>query len=79
MSRLDDLTTLRDGLKARMAVSTSDQNYAVMGKLLADVVKQLDELGEGSAGERERTGLSEFEKRLAERTGSARSSRTKSG
>jgi len=48
MGRIDDLKELRDGLQARMAVCTSDQNYAVMGRLLADVVKQIEELDPAS-------------------------------
>ena len=80
MARLDDLATLRDGLLDRMAVCESDQNYAVMGRLLKDVVKEIDELGGGSAGEPKETGLSEFERRLRERESSAKGSRkAKSG
>jgi len=44
MTRIDDLRDLREGLLARMAVCTSDQNYSVMGRLLADTVKQIAEL-----------------------------------
>lgn len=74
MARLDDLTALRDDLQARMGACTSDQNFAVMGRLLVDVVKQIDELGGGQKPKE--TGLSDFEKRLREResgpTGSRR-------
>lgn len=66
--RVEDLRVLRDGLVARMETCQSDQNYAVMGRLLKDVVKELDELaGAGGAGASV-SALSEFERRLRERT-----------
>ena len=70
MARLDDLRTLRDDLVERMAECSSDQNYAVMGRLLIDVLKQLDELDPPVAGG-SATPLSEFERRLHERTAKA--------
>lgn len=73
MTRADDLGALRDDLKDRMAACTSDQNFAVMGRLLADVLKQIDELGDPAAEQRE-TGLSDFEKRLRERESGAKAS-----
>lgn len=48
MSRLDDLRELRKGLRDRMADCESDQNYAALGRLLADVVKQIEELDPAS-------------------------------
>lgn len=47
--RLEDLRSLRDDLRSRMADAESDQNFAVMGRLLVDVLKQIDEAA-GSAG-----------------------------
>lgn len=75
MSRLDDLQDLREGLIARMAECGSDQNYAVLGRLLRDVVKDISELDSAGDGETKRTGLSEFEKRLAERESSPANAR----
>lgn len=75
MARLDDLQALRDGLVGRMAECQSDQNYAVMGRLLVDVVKQIDELDPAAPAERPRTGLSEFEEKLRERESGTKASR----
>ena len=75
MSRLDDLRDLREGTLARMADCSSDQNYAILGRLLADVLKQIDELGGGEQAEPKETGLSDFEKRLRERESSAKAPR----
>ena len=77
MARLDDLETLRDGLKVRLNGCESDQNYAVLGRLLADVLKQIEELGGDTAGaDKVVTPLDEFTRRLADResrpTGSRR-------
>jgi hypothetical protein len=80
MNRLDDLRALREGTLARMADCSSDQNYAILGRLLADVLKQIDELGGGEKPAEKETGLSDFEKRLRERESSPKGSRkTKSG
>ncbi|MBC7938715.1 MAG: hypothetical protein H7Z19_02960 [Chitinophagaceae bacterium] len=71
MSRIDDLIDLREGLLARMAVCTSDQNYAVMGRLLADTVKQIAELDGTSAPAESKGGIVvDFAARLAGRAGS---------
>lgn len=78
MARLEDLSDLRESLLARMSVCESDQNYAVMGRLLADVLKQIDELGTATEGGKA-TGLSDFEKRLAERESGAKGSRKAAG
>ena len=75
MSRLEDLQALREGTLARMADCSSDQNYAILGRLLADVIKQIDELGGGEQEKPKETGLSDFEKRLRERESSAKGSR----
>lgn len=45
--RLARLRTLRDDLTARMEFCDSDQNYAALGRLLIDVLKQVDEAGGG--------------------------------
>ena len=80
MARLDDLTALRGELLNRMADCSSDQNYAVLGRLLTDVLKQIDELGGGEQVAPKETGLSDFEKRLRERESSPKGSRSaKSG
>ena len=76
MARLSDLQELRQGLLDRMAECSSDQNYAVMGRLLVDVAKQIDELS--GAGTPKETGLSDFEKRLRERESGAKGSRSAS-
>lgn len=76
-TRRDDLRALRDDLQARMAIADSDQNFAVMGRLLVDVLKQLDESAD--SGPKEGSVLSEFQQRLKDReSGAARSRRTKS-
>ena len=75
MARLDDLRLTRDGLVERMAECTSDQNYAVMGRLLLDVVKQIEEIEGAPAGEQKATGLSDFETRLRERESGAKAPR----
>ena len=75
MARLDDLRDLREGTLARMADCASDQNYAILGRLLADVLKQIDELGGGEEVKSKETGLSDFEKRLRERESSAKGPR----
>lgn len=80
MARLDDLKDLREGLLGRLDECSSDQNYAVLGRLLTDVVKQIEELEPAMAGEGPKTGLSEFERRMRERESSPKAARrTKSG
>jgi hypothetical protein len=74
MSRLSDLEAVRAGLVERMESCSSDQNYAVLGRLLVDVVKQIDELT-GAGGQAKETGLSDFEKRLRERESGTKSPR----
>ncbi|MCW2785235.1 MAG: hypothetical protein JWP74_1752 [Marmoricola sp.] len=75
-TRIDDLQALRGDLQNRMLVCESDQNFAVMGRLLADVLKQIDELGGGEKPATKETGLSDFEKRLAERESGSKASRS---
>lgn len=79
MSRVDDLRHVREGLQARMAACESDQNYAVLGRLLVDVVKQIDELDPPADGPQKETGLSDFEKRLRERESGAKAPRSAKG
>ena len=74
MSRLTDLEWERAGLIERMESCASDQNYAVLGRLLVDVIKQIEELA-GSVEKPKATGLSDFEKRLRERESGAKGSR----
>jgi hypothetical protein len=66
-------------LQARMASCDSDQNFAVMGRLRADILKQIDELGGGEKPAAKETGLSDFEKRLAERESNAKTARRTKG
>lgn len=73
MTRLSDLEWERAGILARMEACESDQNYASLGRLLLDVLKQIDELSAG--GQSKETGLSDFEKRLRERESGAKGSR----
>jgi len=78
-SRLSDLEALREGLIARMEQAESDQNYAVLGRLLTDVLKQIDELGGGEQQQPKETGLSDFERRLQERQSGTTGSRPATG
>ena len=75
MARLDDLRNLRSDLLERMAVCKSDQHYGTLGRLLVDVVKQIDELDPAAPADKPRTGLSEFEEKLRERESGAKASR----
>ena len=79
MARLDDLRALREDTLARLANCASDQNFAILGRLLTDVLKQIDELGGAEPAAQEETGLSDFEKRLRERESSAKGSRKAAG
>jgi hypothetical protein len=74
MSRLTDLEDVRRGIVERMESCQSDQNFAVLGRLLVDVVKQIEELSPAAEGRE--TGLSDFEKRLREREAGAKGSRS---
>lgn len=76
-SRLADLRAIRRGITARMRSCESDQNYAVLGRLLVDVVKQIEELSPATT--QKVTGLSDFEKRLAERESRAATARRATG
>lgn len=75
-SRLDHLREMVAGAEAKMQdPSCSAQNYAVLGRMRADFLVQIDELGGGVAEKPKETGLSDFEKRLAERQSGAKTSR----
>ena len=79
-TRLEHLQEMVDGLQARMNVCDSDQNYAVMARVRRELLVEVDELGGGEKPEPKETGLSDFEKRLAERQAAAKAARrTKSG
>lgn len=73
MGRIDDLRLLREQTLERISACVSDQNHAILGRLLLDVDKQIDEL-EGPAA-REETPLDEFTRRLSERQSKATRSR----
>ena len=60
--RLEDLQALRADLKARLETCESDQNFAVMGRLLTDVVKQIEEI-EKAVPSQKGTVLDELAKR----------------
>ena len=80
MDRLEELLAVAEDTKARMAECSSDQNFTILGRLLVDVMKQVDELGGGTKAEPKETGLSDFEKRLRDRESSAKvPRRSKSG
>lgn len=72
---ITDLRQMRTGLKRRMKTTTSDQNYAVLGRLLLEVNDRLKDAETTATVETERTGLSEFERRLRERESSTESPR----
>ncbi len=71
MSRIDQLSTLRDDLKERM-VEASDRDFTAMGRLLRDVLADLDDLAE-SKPEQKGTALDELRaRRTARQPGAAR-------
>lgn len=80
MSRTSDLEALRADLQARMSVAESDQNFAVMGRLLVDVLKQLEDAnGPAASGPAKGSVLSEFETKLRERESGAKAPRRAKG
>ena len=65
--RLDHLREMVEGAEQRMlSEACSDQNFAVLGRFRRDLLAEIEEL-DPSVGERPKTGLSEFERRLRER------------
>ncbi|WP_294567595.1 hypothetical protein [uncultured Arthrobacter sp.] len=67
VTRLDGLREMRDDLRTRMSKCDSDQNFAVMGRLLADTLKQIDELDPPAVVEKPEDDVDEFTRRLRER------------
>ena len=68
-TRLEHLEAMVAGAEERMAAAKcADQNYAVLGRFRADLLVQIEQLGGGEQPKPKETGLSDFEKRLAERT-----------
>ena len=79
-TRLEHLQAMVAGAEERMlATSCTDQNFAVLGRMRADFLKQIEELGGGELAKPKETGLSDFEKRLAERESGAKSPRKAAG
>ncbi len=75
MARLDDLVKVRQDTLDRLASrDVTDQNFVMLGRLLVDVVKQIDELDPAATGEKG-SALSEFQRRLAEREATTKSPR----
>lgn len=69
-SRLAALEALRGVLATRLAECDSNRDVAALSARFLEVLAQIEELTGGMrGGESERTGLSEFERKLAERTG----------
>lgn len=67
VTRLAGLQKMRDDLRARMSKCDSDQNFAVMGRLLADTLKQIDEIDPPAAVVKPEDDVDEFTRRLRER------------
>ena len=65
--KLETLRAMRDDLAGRMDDCTSDQNFAVMGRLLTDVLGQI-EAAEKAGPEQKGTALDEL---AAKRNGKA--------
>jgi hypothetical protein len=61
-TRLEALVALRDDLAARLEACSSDQNYATMGRLMADVLAQIDAV-RAAKPESEGTALDELASR----------------
>ena len=74
-SRLDHLREMVAGAEERMLSETcTDQNFAVLGRMRADFLAQIADLG-GEQKPTKETGLSDFEKRLAARESSPKTAR----
>lgn len=78
-TRLEHLEEMISGLKARMDVCDSDQNYAVMARVRREMLAELADLGGGEQPAPKETGLSDFEKRLREREAGSKTSGRASG
>lgn len=79
-TELDHLRAMVAGAEERMlSEKCTDQNFAVLGRMRADFLRRIAELG-GEKKATKETGLSDFEKRLAERQSAPKTPRrTKSG
>ena len=74
-TRLDHLRAMVAGAEERMLSDTcTDQNFAVLGRMRADFLAQIADLG-GESKPAKETGLSDFEKRLAARDTGAKAPR----
>lgn len=58
--RLKALQVLRDELAGRMEACTSDQNYAVMGRLLADTLGQIAVVEKNASGQKPESPLGQL-------------------
>lgn len=67
-NRLTALRALRDRLATDLDECTSSRDVASLSQRLMDVLGQIDDLGGGVVEEPKETGLSEFEKRLRDRS-----------
>lgn len=75
MARIDDLRDLREKTLGRLASCESDQNFTILGRLLLDTLKQIDELGGDAGNGKAVTALDEFSRRLADRKSGAKAPR----
>ena len=75
MARLDDLLDLRESTINRLKTCESDQNFGVLGRLLLDTLKQIDELGGDAGNDKAVTKLDEFSRRLADRKSGSKAPR----
>ena len=74
-NRLAALEALRGVLATRLAECESNRDVAALSARLLEVLSQIAEVAGDGVKEPERTGLSEFEQKLAERTGAKASGR----
>lgn len=71
-TRLEHLREMVAGAEERMlSAGCSDQNFAVLGRLRRDLLAEIDQLDPPAEVQRPKSGLTEFERRLAEREQSA--------
>lgn len=67
-SRLEHLREMVAGAEERMlSGGCTDQNFAVLGRLRRDLLAEIDQLDPPAEANRPKSGLTEFERRLAER------------
>ena len=78
-TRLEQLREMVEGAETRMlSDSCTDQNFAVLGRMRADFLAQIAELG-GEEKPAKETGLSDFEKRLRDRESGSKTPRRTAG